>query len=161
MKFYSKFKHSFPRKCIYMCCLPSGSHFFFQVSMCLKKKEVMQVSLYFFHPIRLTHCGLMMPYNIIDLGHHWFHIMACCLFSTKPLITTCHQVNSRKNVRIIVEGIDELKDVRQGKTFPWYQNNPGAHFTRISCQKGPTCHAYAWQIGPFWQDTPELRFISS
>ena len=23
----------------------------------------------------------------------------------------------------------------------------------VSCQKGPTCHAYAWQIGPFWQDT--------
>ena len=21
-----------------------------------------------------------------------------------------------------------------------------------SCQKGPTRHAYAWQIGPFWQD---------
>ena len=20
----------------------------------------------------------------------------------------------------------------------------------VSCQKGPTCHAYAWQIGPFW-----------
>ena len=26
----------------------------------------------------------------------------------------------------------------------------------VSCQKGPTCHAYAWQIGPFWQDTHEL-----
>ena len=23
----------------------------------------------------------------------------------------------------------------------------------VSCQKSPTCHAYAWQIGPFWQDT--------
>ena len=23
----------------------------------------------------------------------------------------------------------------------------------VSCQKGPTRHAYAWQIGPFWQDT--------
>ena len=22
----------------------------------------------------------------------------------------------------------------------------------VSCQKGPTRHAYAWQIGPFWQD---------
>ena len=26
----------------------------------------------------------------------------------------------------------------------------------VSCQKGRTCHAYAWQIGPFWQDTLEL-----
>ena len=25
--------------------------------------------------------------------------------------------------------------------------------SRVSCQKGPTRHAYAWQIGPFWQDT--------
>ena len=23
----------------------------------------------------------------------------------------------------------------------------------VSCQKGSTCHAYAWQVGPFWQDT--------
>ena len=23
----------------------------------------------------------------------------------------------------------------------------------VSCQKGPTRHSYAWQIGPFWQDT--------
>ena len=25
--------------------------------------------------------------------------------------------------------------------------------SRVSSQKGPTRHAYAWQIGPFWQDT--------
>ena len=23
-------------------------------------------------------------------------------------------------------------------------------------QKGPTRHAYAWQIGPFWQDTLDI-----
>ena len=28
----------------------------------------------------------------------------------------------------------------------------------VSCQKGPTLHAYAWQIGPFWQDTLELLY---
>ena len=27
------------------------------------------------------------------------------------------------------------------------------HISRVSCQKGPTRHANAWQIGPFWQDT--------
>ena len=27
----------------------------------------------------------------------------------------------------------------------------------VSCQKGPTCHAYAWQIGPFWQDTLDMH----
>ena len=30
------------------------------------------------------------------------------------------------------------------------------HKSLVSCQKGPTCHAYAWQIGPFWQDTLEI-----
>ena len=29
----------------------------------------------------------------------------------------------------------------------------------VSCQKGPTRHAYAWQIGPFWQDTLELQVV--
>ena len=26
----------------------------------------------------------------------------------------------------------------------------------VSCQKGPTRHAYAWQIGPFLQDTLDM-----
>ena len=26
----------------------------------------------------------------------------------------------------------------------------------VSCQKGPNRHAYAWQIGPFWQDTLDI-----
>ena len=29
----------------------------------------------------------------------------------------------------------------------------GLPYSRVSCQKGPTSHAYTWQIGPFWQDT--------
>ena len=31
----------------------------------------------------------------------------------------------------------------------------------VSCQKGPTRHAYAWQIGPFWQDTLDLSVLLS
>ena len=27
----------------------------------------------------------------------------------------------------------------------------------VSCQKGPTRHAYAWRRGPFLQDTLELH----
>ena len=30
------------------------------------------------------------------------------------------------------------------------------HISMLSCQKGPTRHAYAWQIGPFWQDTLDI-----
>ena len=29
----------------------------------------------------------------------------------------------------------------------------------VSCQKGPTRHAYAWQIGAFWQDTLEICLL--
>ena len=32
-------------------------------------------------------------------------------------------------------------------------SNKTAALSMVSCQKGPTRHAYAWQIGPFWQDT--------
>ena len=32
---------------------------------------------------------------------------------------------------------------------------PASDISRVSCQKGPTRHAYAWQIGPFWQDIPD------
>ena len=34
----------------------------------------------------------------------------------------------------------------------WYEK----HISMVSCQKDPTRHAYAWQIGPFWQDTLDL-----
>ena len=41
--------------------------------------------------------------------------------------------------------------------------NPSTIITRhivismVSCQKGPTRHAYAWLIGPFWQDTLDMK----
>ena len=31
--------------------------------------------------------------------------------------------------------------------------------SRVSCQKGPTRHACAWQIGPFWQDTLDIEDV--
>ena len=31
--------------------------------------------------------------------------------------------------------------------------------SRVSRQKGPTRHAYAWQIGPFWQDTLDMSMF--
>ena len=33
--------------------------------------------------------------------------------------------------------------------------------SRVSCQIGPIRHAYAWQIGPFWQDTLDIGATSS
>ena len=31
--------------------------------------------------------------------------------------------------------------------------------TIVFCQKGPTRHAYAWQIGPFWQDILDILSV--
>ena len=31
----------------------------------------------------------------------------------------------------------------------------------VSCEKGPIRHAYAWQIGPFWQDTLDISSVKS
>ena len=28
--------------------------------------------------------------------------------------------------------------------------------SRVSCQKGPICHAKAWRVGLFWQDTLDM-----
>ena len=28
--------------------------------------------------------------------------------------------------------------------------------SRVSCQKGPICHAQAWRVGPFWQDSIDV-----
>ena len=33
---------------------------------------------------------------------------------------------------------------------------PKGPYPRVSCQKGPTRHAYAWQIGPMWQDALDI-----
>ena len=43
----------------------------------------------------------------------------------------------------------------RGNTFPLIIS------IYVSCQKGPNRHAYAWQIGPFWQDTLVLWWKSS
>ena len=45
-------------------------------------------------------------------------------------------------------------DVMAWKRLPHYWP-----FIMVSCQKGSTRHAYAWQIGPFWQDTLVIRVI--
>ena len=40
--------------------------------------------------------------------------------------------------------------------LPWSSRQQDNNMSMVSCQKGPTRHAYAWPIGPFWQDTLEL-----
>ena len=38
-------------------------------------------------------------------------------------------------------------------------NYTSVNISMASCQKGPTRHAYAWQIGPFWQDTIDIWVV--
>ena len=47
-----------------------------------------------------------------------------------------------------------LQVISPGTNLSWVYSTVqcACHITRISCQKGPTRHAYAWQIAPFWQD---------
>ena len=41
-----------------------------------------------------------------------------------------------------------------GRCGPWIISV--GHISMVSCQKGPTRHAYAWQMGPFCQDTLDM-----
>ena len=52
---------------------------------------------------------------------------------------------------------------REGNTFSLFHDldNCYCHYcelyiSMVSCQKGPTRHAHAWQIRPFWQDTLDI-----
>ena len=33
--------------------------------------------------------------------------------------------------------------------------------SRVSCQKSPICHAEAWRVGPFWQDTLDMSSLEA
>ena len=35
-----------------------------------------------------------------------------------------------------------------------------SYLSRVSCQKGPICHALAWRVGPFWQDSIDIIMLS-
>ena len=41
----------------------------------------------------------------------------------------------------------------------WFSGGRYSHrdMSMVSCQKSPTGHAYAWRIGPFWQDTLDVE----
>ena len=61
--------------------------------------------------------------------------------------------------------LDNVYTMTTTKLSPWpglylTKCHPQASYTsRISCQEGPTRHAYAWQIRPFWQDTLDMCLV--
>ena len=83
----------------------------------------------------LTHCGLVMLNGNIDLSQHWLSLVAWWW----------HQAIAWTNVDLSSMGCMALASGQ-------FQRS-AQYITMVSCQKGPTRHAYTWQIGPFWQDT--------
>ena len=59
------------------------------------------------------------------------------------------------NIRVISEIADHTTDSETWE--PSQCEDVILAISRVSCEKGPTRHAYAWQIGPFWQDTLDIR----
>ena len=56
-----------------------------------------------------------------------------------------------------------LLQVKTFCLFTWQLSEPHKtwfayckYISMVPCQKGPTRHAYAWQIGPFGQDTIDM-----
>ena len=49
---------------------------------------------------------------------------------------------------IMIQWIHRLRRCKEHRDDLW----------RVSCQKGPNRHAYACQVGPFWQDTLVVQY---
>ena len=73
------------------------------------------------------------------------------LYPTQSLLIFSIKYNTLQNV----PGNIELK--LMGEMILERKRNISYLTSRVSCQKGPTRHAYAWQIGPFWQDTLDIK----
>ena len=99
-----------------------------------------------------TGMSLQWHYNECDgISNRWhFDCLLNCLFR-------CSSMKILKPVSVaFVRGIHQwpvdspYKGPVMWKMFPF---DDIILCLRVSCQKDPTRHAYAWQIGPFWQDT--------
>ena len=105
---------------------------------------------------------LLNPYSSVFLCWHWgdhIHDWWVKWIHTPQLqITSNHKPFSlflaslkTRTLRSITRYIDSFM------LDPYLiYNNTGllvSVISRVSCQKGPARHVYAWQIRPFWQDT--------
>ena len=64
---------------------------------------------------------------------------------------------------MILVHTDDTNLYRQYWSYQWYWLKPAtvltSYLSMVSCQKGPTRHAYAWPIGLFWQDSGYPRYV--
>ena len=80
-------------------------------------------------------------------------------------IVACITIHNTKKLHTLVDIMVWWceKHVWKMKKGSWWMKDDATLFiatesnmSMVSCQKGPTRHAYAWQIGPFWQDTLDV-----
>ena len=115
------------------------------------------------HPTKPSYglFSLVCPSYII--GHEWTHLIHLSMHLN---INQLHCGNRTSTPRVLVR----LPQCNWW-ILKWTMGNPIIMFvmapeqtvycvrlyiSRVSCQKGPTRHAYAWQTGPFWQDTLDM-----
>ena len=72
----------------------------------------------------------------------------------KSIIPPSERIKSLPNL-LFVTCLARFYWGRQSSKYIEYNVGTGVtnHISMVSCQKGPTRHAHAWQIRPFWQDT--------
>ena len=65
---------------------------------------------------------------------------------------------SSQGIDLVIRKIFQFRQ-QKGHHIPALPTWPimADNISRVSCQKGPICHALAWRVGPFWQDTIDLQ----
>ena len=64
--------------------------------------------------------------------------------------------NLNPNTKYCVNGLVQDCSNSIANALELLQSCTKPSISMVSCQKGPTHHAYAWQIWPFWQDTLDM-----
>ena len=77
---------------------------------------------------------------------------------TSPLWQSClDQLNGRLTLLVLKLEYSEGNQLISRKYETCLIKPKNSHTLMVSCRKGPTCHACAWQLGPFWQDTLDIK----
>ena len=68
-------------------------------SFCIE--VILTLCIYREKSYRLTHDGLVIPYGIIKLGHHWFRVLASTKPLPEPILTYCWMLGNKIQWNII------------------------------------------------------------
>ena len=100
---------------------------------------------------------LMMSYRVLQLTYDWSTWDYLCI------ISKCTHIRQRKkrrnnvcrrNICVVMSGL--LKGAQPSPSSCTLFHQPHNNW-RLSYQKGPICHASAWRVEPFWQETLQLH----